>query len=124
MFKPCREAGVHVYLHSDGHILEIAEDLVKAGVSMLNLQDTVNGIENIGRKLKGEVCIDLDVDRQYLMPFGTPEEIEKHIKNVIVKLGSKKGGLALKADIYPDVPLSNIEALCQAMEKYKYYYSK
>jgi len=123
MFRMCREAGVYVYLHSDGHIMEVAEDLIKAGVAILNLQDRVNGIDNIARVCKGKVCIDLDIDRQVLLPFGTPEEIEDHIRKVVIKLGSKKGGLMLKADCYPDVPLANIEALCQAMEKYQRYHS-
>ncbi len=70
MFGAAREHGVHVFLHSDGHILEIAEDLVKAGVSILNPQDLVNGVENIKNKLKGRVCIDIDIDRQKVVPFG------------------------------------------------------
>lgn len=122
MFRPCREVGVHVYLHSDGYLMEIAEDLVKAGVSVLNPQDMVNGIDNIAKICKGKVCIDLDIDRQGIMPFGTTEKIKEHIRNAVLKLGSKRGGLMLKADIYPDVPLNNIEALCQAMEEYRYYY--
>lgn len=116
MFKPCSEAGVQVYLHSDGHIMEIALDLVEAGVTVLNLQDVVNGIYNIKTKLKGKVCLDIDIDRQNMMPFGTPEEVKSHIKNIILKLGSKKGGLMLKADVYPDASLANIESLCQALE--------
>jgi len=105
------------------YIMEIAEDLIKAGVTILNLQDRVNGIDNIAKVCKEKVCVDLDIDRQALLPFGTSEEIENHIKEAVIKLGSKKGGLMLKADCYPDVPLANIEALCQALEKYQRYYS-
>ncbi len=122
IFGRVREAGVHVYLHSDGHVIEIIDDLIEAGVTVLNIQDKVNGIDNIKTKCKGKVCVDLDIDRQHLLPFGTPKEIKSHIKNVVVKLGSRKGGLMLLAGIYPDVPLKNIEALCQAMEEYMHYY--
>jgi len=123
MFGLCREAGVHVHFHSDGHIMEVAEDLIDAGVSVLNLQDVVNGVDNIKMKLKGRTCIDLDIDRQGVMPFGTPEKVKEHIRNVVIKLGSKRGGLMLTAGVYPDVPLANIDALCQAIEKYRYYHS-
>ena len=123
MFKTCREAGVYVHFHSDGHIMEVAEDLIKAGVSVLNLQDLVNGIDNIKMKLREKVCIDLDIDRQEIMPFGEQEKVEEHIRNIVLELGSKRGGLMLTAGIYPDVPLANLNALCQAIEKYRYYYS-
>jgi len=117
MFKACRESDVHVYFHSDGHIMEIAEDLVKSGVSILNLQDLVNGIDNIRRNLKGKVCIDLDIDRQKILPFGTPKEVKRHVHRAISALHSPKGGLMIQ--VYPcsPTPLENIEALCQALEE-------
>lgn len=122
MLAPARAAGVHVYLHSDGHILEVAEDLVRAGVTILNLQDRVNGIDNIAKTCTGKVCIDLDIDRQGLLPFGSPKDIENHVREVVIKLGSKNGGLMLKGEGNLDVPLANIEALCQAMEKHQFYH--
>jgi hypothetical protein len=36
MFRPCRAADVPIYLHTDGHILEIVPDLIEVGVRMLN----------------------------------------------------------------------------------------
>jgi uroporphyrinogen decarboxylase len=116
MFAPAREKSVHVKLHSDGHVIEVAEDLIKAGVTVLNLQDLVNGVENIQRKLKGKVCIDLDLDRQKILPFGTHEKVKKHAKNIVSKLYSPDGGLMITVDVYPPTPIENIEALCQALE--------
>jgi hypothetical protein len=117
MFGAARERGVHVFLHSDGHILEVAEDLVKAGVTILNPQDLVNGVENIKTKLKGRVCIDIDIDRQKVVPFGKPAAIKKHVRNVISALNSPEGGLMVTVGIYPPTPLENIEALCEALEE-------
>ncbi|MEM3018780.1 MAG: uroporphyrinogen decarboxylase family protein [Candidatus Bathyarchaeia archaeon] len=116
LFRPVREAGAHVHLHSDGHVLEVAEDLVKAFVTILNIQDLVNGIEAIGRLLKGKICVDLDIDRQRILPFGRPEEVRRHISKVVSELNSKDGGLMLTIGIYPPTPLENIEALCEALE--------
>lgn len=53
MFGAVRDTGTHVHFHSDGHIPEVAEDLVKAGVTILNPQDLVNGIEEIKKDAKG-----------------------------------------------------------------------
>ncbi|MCD6318868.1 hypothetical protein J7M02_07370, partial [Candidatus Aerophobetes bacterium] len=98
-------------------------DLIECGVSILNLQDKINGIDKIARLCKGKVCIEIDIDRQKILPYGSFKDIKDHVREVIMKLGSKKGGLSLIAGIYPDVPLDNIEVLCQIIEKYSTYYS-
>jgi len=117
MFAPVREEGIHIRFHSDGHIMEIAEDLIEAGVTILNLQDLVNGVEKIKRRLKGKVCVDLDIDRQRIIPFGRPKDVKKHVHRVISELKSPEGGLMITVGIYPPTPLENIEALCQALEE-------
>jgi len=117
MFTPVRERGVHIRFHSDGHIMEIAEDLIEAGVTILNLQDLVNGVERIKRRLKGKVCIDLDIDRQKIIPFGKPKDVKEHVRRVISELNSPEGGFMITVDIYPPTPIENIGALCQALEE-------
>jgi len=57
------------------------------------------------------------------LPYGNFKEIREHVREAVIKLGSTRGGLMLTAGVYPDVPLDNIEALCQAMEEYSIYYS-
>jgi len=117
MFQPVRERGIHIHFHSDGHIMEIAEDLVETGVTILNLQDLVNGIEKIKKTLKGKVCIDIDIDRQKIVPFGKPKDIKKHVSHLITQLNSPEGGFMIKVGIYPPTPIENVEALCQALEE-------
>ena len=123
IFGTCRDAGVYVYLHTDGHILEIIPDLIECGVNVLNPQWRGNGINQIAKLCKGNICIDMDLDRQKVLPYGNFKDIREHVKEAIIKLGSKEGGLMLIAGVYPDVPLGNIETLCQAMEEYSIYYS-
>jgi hypothetical protein len=122
IFGLCRGVGAHVYLHSDGHILEIIGDLIECGVTVLNPQIRANTLDGLVRECKGKVCVNLDLDRQ-LFPFCTPKDIDEHVREAVVKLGSKEGGLMLVAECEPDVPLENIEAICQALEKYMFYYS-
>jgi len=117
MFKTVRAENVHVRLHSDGHIMEIAEDLIDAGVTILNLQDLVNGVNKIQKRLKGKVCIDIDIDRQKIIPFGTPEQVERHVRKVVSALNSPEGGFMVTVDVYPPASLENIEALCQTLEE-------
>ena len=51
-------------MHSDGDVRMFAEDLVEAGVMVLNLQDLVNGVDWIRDTYRGKLCIELDIDRQ------------------------------------------------------------
>jgi hypothetical protein len=121
VFGACRRAGHWVYLHSDGHILEIIPDLVECGANVLNPQVGANGLGNLAAACKGKVCVDLDLDRQRF-PFWTPAEIDAHVRAAVEQLGDPNGGLWLKAEISPDVPLRNVEAICTALEKYRGYF--
>jgi len=118
IFGYLRGRGVHVYLHTDGRVVEVLDQLVETGVSVLNVQDRVNGLENLRRLLKGRVCIDLDIDRQRLLPFGTPSEVREHVKHAIIELGSRRGGLTFTAGIYSDAKLENVDALASAFEEF------
>jgi uroporphyrinogen decarboxylase len=124
LMKPAVDAGCIIHMHSDGHIHELAQGLIEGGVAAVNLQDLVNGIDWIKENLKGRVCIDLDIDRQTITPKGTPEQVEGLIREEVEKLGSKEGGLMMIYGLYPGVPLENVKALMDAMEKYAFYYSE
>ncbi len=118
LMRPIREAGAHVYLHSDGYIMDIMENLIGCGVTVVNPQDLVNGIDALAEQVKGRVCIDLDIDRQSVVPFGTPTEIRDLIEREVRTLGSPQGGLMLTCGIYPPTPPENVHAVCSAIEEF------
>jgi hypothetical protein len=122
LYARCHDAGWWVYMHSDGHMLEIIPDLVDCGVDVINPQVRANGLDGLVRACKGKVCVDLDLDRQ-LFPFCTPADIDAHVRGAVEQLGSPRGGLWLRAECGPDVPLDNIEAICTALERYRTYYA-
>jgi uroporphyrinogen-III decarboxylase len=105
-------------MHSDGDIRLLVEDLIDVGFDVLNLQDLVNGIDWIEENLAGKVCVDLDIDRQRITYAGTPEQIDALIREEVEKLGSKQGGLMMIYGLYPGVPLANVQALMDAMQRY------
>jgi len=123
LMAPAQKAGCLVHMHSDGDIRDLVDDLVVSGVDALNLQDLVNGIDWIAANLKGRVCIDLDIDRQQITRFGSPEQIDDLIRKEVEKLGSPEGGLMMIYGLYPGVPLENIKAIMDAMERYAAFYS-
>lgn len=118
--QPAREAGVAIQMHSDGDIRLLADDLIDSGVQSINLQDLVNGIDWIASKYRGKVCIDLDVDRQKITPYGTPEQVDALIREEVTKLSTPSGGLAFTYGLYPGTPIENVKALMDAFEKYAF----
>ena len=84
-----------------------------------HVQDLVNGLDWIEEHLKDKVCIDLDIDRQHVTASGTPEEIDRLIHDEVKRLSSRDGGLMMIYGLYPGVPLENVKALMDAMEKYR-----
>jgi len=123
LMKPAREAGCIIHMHSDGDIRDLVDDLVDSGVQVINLQDLVNGLEWIRQRFKGKMCIDLDIDRQSVTRFGTPEQVDTLIRTEVETLGSREGGLMMIYGMYPGIPLDNAKALMDAMETYSSYYS-
>ncbi len=123
LMAPARAAGCLVHMHSDGDIRDLVDDVVVSGVDALNLQDLVNGIDWIAARLKGRVCIDLDIDRQSVTRFGSPAQIDALIRAEVQKLGSPEGGLMMIYGLYPGVPLENVTALMDALERYATFYA-
>jgi len=122
LFKPARAAGAHVQMHHDGYVMDIIDLIIESGVSIVNPQDLANGIDNIAREVKGRACIQIDIDRQKVLPYGSPADVRELIKEEVMKLGSPAGGLTMIVGIYPPTPLANVEALFSAMEEFRTYW--
>ncbi len=123
MCSLAREAGCETYMHSDGRILELMDLLAQAGFTVLNPQITINEIDLLSKRYRGRLCLDADVDRQHILPRGKPRQVRAHIEEIVTKLGCREGGLMIVAGVYPDVPLENIKALCDAMDEFMYHYA-
>jgi len=123
MMATARERGCIIHMHADGDIRQLAPWLLGCGIDVLNVQDLVNGLDWLDGNLKGRVCIDLDIDRQRVTRFGTPNEIDALVREAVTKLGSREGGLILRHGLMPGLPLRNVSALMDAMERYASFFS-
>ncbi|MBR5868851.1 MAG: hypothetical protein IKZ21_05345 [Clostridia bacterium] len=123
LMAPAREAGIPIHMHSDGDIRDLVDDIVDSGVEVINLQDLVNGIDWIADRFKGKLCVDLDIDRQLVTPYGTPAEVDRLIYDEVSRLSTPRGGLCMIYGLYPGVPMENVKALMDAMEKYAFFHN-
>jgi uroporphyrinogen decarboxylase len=118
MIAPVREAGRHVFFHTDGWTCDIWDDLIDVGVTVLNPQHPLMPDDLLERRLSGQVCIRTDLDRQRVLPFGSPQEVREEVKRAVSLFGSVRGGLILHGEIGPDVPWDNIVALYEAYDEF------
>ncbi|MBQ7335709.1 MAG: hypothetical protein IJW92_04495 [Clostridia bacterium] len=123
LMQPALEAGIPIRMHSDGDIRTLVDDLIDSGVQVINLQDLVNGIDWIAERFRGKICVELDIDRQTVTPYGSPAQIDALIREEVSKIATPAGGLCMVYGLYPGVPLENAKAVMDAMEKYAFYFS-
>jgi len=100
----------------------IIPDLCEVGVNVLNPQFSCHRLESLAETAKGRLCVSSDVDRQYILPRGTPAEVDSYVKKVVELFGrGNNGGLIGRGEVSIDTPLENIEAMYQAFRKYGEY---
>ena len=121
MFSRIRDAGKHVFFHSDGYTIDILPDLVDAGANVLWVDLTVNPLERLRRELGGKVCFQGLTDVQFTLSTGTPEEVDSHARELVENLASFNGGFIACSELDPDQPFENIEAVLDAFYKYGTY---
>lgn len=102
IFKPlykeyveiAHRSGKAMFMHSDGYIMDIIPDLIEIGVDALNAQIFCMDIESLGRLFKGKITFWGEMDRQQILPYGTPEEIREAVARVWSSLYDHGGVIA------------------------------
>ncbi|MCX7795325.1 MAG: methyltransferase [bacterium] len=100
-----------VFFHSDGHIEAIYQDLIEIGIDAINSQLFCMNIEELGRRYKGKITFWGEIDRQYILPFGTVEEVRLAVRRVRKALDTGRGGVIAQCEWGLKDPKENIEAV-------------
>ncbi len=112
--------GCFAHLHTDGVTHEIMEDLIEIGFAELNPQMSCMNIEEVGRRFGGRVCFRADMDRQHILPFGTPAEVAAYVRRLYRAFGRPGGGYIGYGQVGTDVPLANADAMLTAFSELRY----
>jgi uroporphyrinogen decarboxylase len=114
LVESIREAGIPVFLHSDGNINEILPDIVDCGFDGLqSIQPSAGmSLANVKRKYGKRLCLMGNIDLDNLLPFGTPEEVRKVVEET-VRIGAAGGGYILSTCnvLTQDIPVENVFAM-------------
>ena len=115
-----------LFLHSCGSVRKLIPDFIELGLDILNpVQVAAKGMDP--KELKKEFGKDLTFwgggcDTQNILPFGTPEDVEKEVKKRILELAPGVGFVFNQVhSIQPQVPPENIIRMFETAHKYGVY---
>lgn len=112
---------VPVFFHTDGDINKVMSDIVDCGFDGLqSLQPSANmDILKIKQEYGERICLMGNIDLNYILPFGTEEEVRKNVRETI-EIGQEGGGYILSTCniLTKDVPAKNALAMYDEAEKF------
>lgn len=114
---------VKVALHTDGFIEPIIGDLIEIGCDILNpIQSMSMDPEIIKKKYGNQLVMWGTVDNQYVMPFGTPDDVEEEVK-LRLRTCAKGGGLIISPThrIQPQTSVESMLRFYDTVKKYGTY---
>lgn len=109
--------GAYAHFHTDGVTYAIIPDLIEIGFDEINPQVWAMDVPSLARDFAGSVCLRADLDRQWILPHGTPEQVAEHVRETFAAFGRPMGGYIGYGQIGPDVPLANAEAMLRALSE-------
>jgi len=113
LFGRIRQRFPHIkfYLHSHGQIMDLIPDLIDCGVDILNPILPLDNMDprRLKRQFGDRLAFQGGVDIEHIMVFGSVQDVEKHVKDVIDVL-APGGGFLFKAQaISPLIPYENVK---------------
>lgn len=108
--------GKTIFMHSDGFITPIIGDLVELGLDALNCQLFTMDIEELGRCYAGKITFWGEIDRQYLLSNGTPQEIDRAVRRVKDALW-RDGGCIAQCEFGPGGRPENVYQVFKTWEE-------
>jgi len=99
LFDAMHAAGWHIWMHTDGRMNAVLEDLLELGLDVVNLQQPrVNGIEEIGSQFRGRLCFESSADIQATLPGKSPAEVKSEARLLLEQWADRRGGFILSID--------------------------
>lgn len=103
--------GKKIFMHSDGYIIDILPHLVEMGLDAINSQIFCMEVENL-KKFKSSITFWGEIDRQYLLPQGTEEDIKDAVRKVKKNLWDN-GGCIAQCEFGPGAKPDNVYTVFQ-----------
>ena len=119
----CRARNLLFIFHSDGNLWEVMGDLVDIGFNALHpIEPKAMDIVEVKRRYAGRLCVIGNIDLGYTLTRGTPEEVEREVRERIRALAPGGGYCVSSSNSVTEyVPLANYKAMIEATLRHGTY---
>jgi uroporphyrinogen decarboxylase len=125
LFKPlykeyCDLAHAHgkfIFMHSDGHILDIYPDLVEIGLDAVNSQLFCMDLRALAESVKGKITFWGEIDRQHVLPSPDPGLGRAAVREVAKHLYDSSGGVIAQLEFGLAANPATVEAIFDEWEQ-------
>jgi len=109
--------------HSDGDLNKVFDDLLTLGMNGMNpFQPPMMDMAAIKQKYGHKLCLWGNIDLNYTLTQGRPEEVDAEVKQRIREVAPGGGYICASANsIFPSCKKENIHAMLNAIKKYGAY---
>ncbi len=76
-------------------------------------------VDDLARRFAGRITFWGELDRQWLLPRGTREEIDAAVRKAVGLFHTGRGGYICQCEMSAEMPLENVRAVLEAWEKYR-----
>ncbi|NWF85009.1 MAG: uroporphyrinogen-III decarboxylase-like protein [Bryobacteraceae bacterium] len=115
MIELVHSYGVKVFHHDDGAMRPMLPDLIEIGIDLLNpVQWRCKGMEReaLARDFGGQLVFHGGVDNQQTLPYGTPEDVRRQVRENLEIFGETKGYIVAPChNLQANTPTENVLAL-------------
>ncbi len=124
MYGAVRAEGKYVFIHSCGKVDELFDDLVSIGLNCFNpFQPEVMDVAALMRRYRGRLAFHGGLSTQRTLARGTPDDVRQETERLIG--WGRDGGyiFAPAHDVEGDVPLENMLAFIETVQRQPGYSS-
>jgi uroporphyrinogen decarboxylase len=120
LIDAARKHGVqHFFLHSDGNLMPILDDLVEIGFTVLDpVQPECMDPNDVKERYGDRVTLHGTISAQRTLPFGSPADVRAEVLDRVEKCGYNNGLVVAPNNVVQyDVPLENLLAVYDTVKE-------
>ena len=123
LIADCRaiKPDLHFYLHSDGNVMALMDDIVEIGFDVINpIQPECMDPVEVKCRWGDRIALHGGISLQRTLPFGTAEEVREEVRHLIRKCGYNGGLVVFPSNvIQPDTSVENVIACFHAARDFE-----